>query len=434
MRKAYKRGALSVLALALTSASAPMRADVVLDWNTIMLDTLVGQSPVNETRLAAITQLAVFEGVNTTTGRRYDPYLGTLHAPPGASPEAAAVAAAHRVLRNYVPERAAELDAARANSLAQIPDGPAERDGIAVGEAAAQALIALRTDDGSSPLEFFQPGAAIPGAWQATPACPPQGGVFLNWRNVRPFGIRSASQFRAEPPPRLTGHRYEIAYNEVKRVGGTNSTERPQDRADVARFYAAVLTIGTWNPVAQQVAAARADSLVETARALALLNMAMSDALVAVFDTKYVKPFWRPETAIRAGDTDGNHETRADPDFTPFVTTPCHPSYASAHASAGNAARAVLERIYGRGGHFIVLSSPAVPGVSLEYRRFDQITDDIDDARVYGGIHFRFDQDAGTLQGCRLGAYVYRHNLRPVDAHRWSWGGERRDSCSHRRR
>jgi hypothetical protein len=174
------------------------------------------------------------------------------------------------------------------------------------------------------------------------------------------------------------------------------------------------LNLRTWNPVARQIAIAQGRSLAENARAFALLNMAMSDAFISVFDTKYHAPFWRPETAIRAGDADGNVSTRGDPNFAPFVVTPCHPSYASAHASTGYAARAILERVYGRKSHFIVLSSPAVPDVMLEYRRLSQITSDIDDARVYGGIHFRFDQDAGARQGCSVGKYVHRHNLRPA--------------------
>jgi hypothetical protein len=147
--------------------------------------------------------------------------------------------------------------------------------------------------------------------------------------------------------------------------------------------------------------------------ALALLNMALSDALVVMFDTKYRMPFWRPETAIRAGDEDGNRATRGDPSFVPFVTTPCHPSYVSAHAAAAYAAREILERVYGHGSHLIILSSPAIPEVTLQYRKFREITTDIDDARIYGGIHYRFDQDAGARMGRNIGAYIHRHNLRP---------------------
>jgi hypothetical protein len=162
----------------------------------------------------------------------------------------------------------------------------------------------------------------------------------------------------------------------------------------VARFYAAVLNVQTWNPVARQIALAQKRSLSENARAFSLLNIAMTDALISVFDTKYQYTFWRPETAIAAAHEDDNPATDSDPAFTPFITTPCHPSYTSAHAITGGAARRVLERIYGRGPHAIELSSPAVPDVRLQYTSLQEIADDIDDARIYGGIHFRFDQRA----------------------------------------
>ena len=402
----------SLMVFASAVAAAP-KADVVLEWNDIMVTTLAGQPPADETRVAAIAQLAVFEAVNTATGH-YRPYLGKIDTARSVSPEAAAVAAAHTVLREYVPARASELDAARAKSLASIADGPSKDDGIAVGEAAAAAMIELRAEDGSSPPQFYKPASTKPGAWQMTPTCTDQGGVALHLRDVTPFGIKNDRRFRAPPPPRLTSRRYTASYNEVKRLGGKDSSARPQDRADVALFYAAVLALRTWNPVARQVASAQGRSITENARALALLNMAMSDALVAVFATKYRTPFWRPETAIRAGDSDGNHATRADPDFAPFIDTPCHPSYLSAHAGAAHAALAVLERIYGCEEHSIVLASPAVPNVVLDYRRFAEIAADIDDARIFGGIHFRFDQEGGAHQGRRVGEYVYRHNLQPL--------------------
>jgi hypothetical protein len=230
---------------------------------------------------------------------------------------------------------------------------------------------------------------------------------------VTPFGIESADQFRLEPPPALTSSRYTRDYNEVKAVGSANSTDRPQDRADVARFYAAVAPIPLWSDIARQIAAVRGGSVSENARVLALLTMAISDAAVSVFETKYHYNFWRPETAIRAADTDDNPKTDANPTFMPYVVTPCFPSYGSAHATLSNAGREVIERTYDNRNrrHSITLSSPAVPGVTLKYTKLKQITDDIDDARVYGGIHFRFDQEAGSDQGRRIGEYVYKERL-----------------------
>jgi hypothetical protein len=224
----------------------------------------------------------------------------------------------------------------------------------------------------------------------------------------------SASQFRLGPPPTLTSNRYARSYNEVKEVGGVGSAQRPKDRSDVAQYYAAVSPVGVWNPAARQLSAAQPMSLSQNARAFALLNMAMSDGAVATFDTKYAYNFWRPETAIRSGSLDGNNKTDPDATFLPFIVTPCFPGYPSAHATLSNAARDVLELIYGTGRHSITLSNAAVPGVILNYGKLEQITDDIDDARIFGGIHFRFDQEDGTGLGLRIGNFVYRHNLRQV--------------------
>ena len=416
-----KKGTLGLCMLMATLlvGSAVAKADVVLDWNVIAVNTAIanGQNPFAQARFAAIIQLAVFESVNAITGE-YHPYLGTIVAPPGASPDAAAIQAAYRVLSTYFPASASTLDPERANSLASIPDGQAKNDGIATGEAAALAMIALRANDGSSPPQFKIPGPPVPGEWQATPSCPIVNGsavgIAFQWQNVTPFGIPRASEFLLDAPPALTSNKYAKAYNEVMTVGSIDSTQRPQDRANVALFYAASSPTLVFNQAVQQVAKEQGRSLSENARALAVMNIAMNDSLVASFLNKYHYNFWRPETAIHAGDTDGNPKTDPDPSFVPFVTTPCFPSYPSNHGSASNGAAEILRRIYGEGGHFITLSNPAVPDIVLQYTTFKQITDDISDARVYGGIHFRTDQVAGERLGRAIGKAVYKNNLRPM--------------------
>jgi len=393
------------------------RADVVLDWNKIAVDTAVAnkQNPFAQARYAAIVQLAVFEAVNAITGE-YRPYLGTIAAPPGACAEAAAIEAAYQVLNTYFPASATTLLTERTNSLALIPDGEAKTEGIATGDAVASAMIALRANDGSSPAQFKVPGPPVPGEWQATASCPIVNGIAVGiafqWQNITPFGIPSAREFLLDPPPALTSRAYAKTYNEVMTVGGIDSTERPPDRANVALFYAASSPTQVFNQAVQQVAQERWHSLSENARALALVNMATNDSLVAAFLNKYHYNFWRPETAIHAGDTDGNPRTVGDPSFVPFITTPCFPSYPSNHGSAANGAAEILKRIYGEDGHSITLSNPAVPDIVLQYTTFKQITDDISDARVYGGIHFRTDQDAGERLGKAIGRTVYRNNLR----------------------
>jgi hypothetical protein len=397
--------------LSSTTLASERPPDTVLEWNAIMLETTTGQNPFFQARFAATTQVAVFEAVNAID-QDYDPYLGTVRAPRTASTEAAAAVAAHDVLKNYFPASAATLDAALALSLDRVRNLGSKLEGIEVGAAAARAMIDLRTDDGSAPPEFHLPASMAPGEWQPTPGCPPAGGILKQWRNLRPFSIETTDQFRLQPPPQLTSERYARDLREVQRVGGIDSPYRPQDRSDVARFYAATAPVRVFNTAAGQIAVQQRRSLSENARALALVDMAISDALAAVFDTKYHYTFWRPETAIRAADADGNPLTRADPDFIPFIVTPCFPSYASAHASGSNAARAVLERLYGPRHHDITLSNPAVANVMLHYDSFKQITDDIDDARIYGGIHYRFDQEGGAHLGRQVGTYVYRHTLR----------------------
>jgi len=266
------------------------RADVVLTWNEIAVTTLIsqGQSPFAQARFMAITQLAVFEAVNAITGD-YKPYIGTIAAPAHASADAAAVAAAYAVLKNYFPA-APNLDAQYATSLAAIPDGMGKTRGIATGQAAAAQMITLRLNDGSSPPQFSLPASTDPGVWQLTPSCPAAGGINFQWQNITPFGVPSTpgskawiAPFALPPPPTLTSRRYTRDYDEVKRVGDVTAdlSERPQDRADVARFYAASSPAFVFNLAARQVATAERTSLSKNARILALLNMASNDALVA---------------------------------------------------------------------------------------------------------------------------------------------------------
>jgi hypothetical protein len=412
---------LCVLTLSMWLVTAAARADAVLDWNTIAVNTAVAnkQNAFAQARFAAIAQLAVFEAVNAIT-QDYQPYTGSITAPPGASAEAAAIEAAYKVLSVYFPDPAtqAALLADRTSSLALVADSQSKLDGIATGDAAAQAIIALRANDHSSPAQFKIPGEAVPGEWQATASCPIVNGIAVGiayqWQNITPFGIPNASEFLLGPPPALTSREYAKAYNEIMAVGGIDSTERPADRADVVLFYQAASPTQVFNQAARQVAEEQGRSLSENARDLALINMAISDSLVASFLNKYHYNFWRPETAIHAGAADGNSKTEADPDYAPFIVAPCFPSYPSNHGSASNGAAEVMRRLYGEAGHAITLTNAAVPTIILQYTSFTQITHDISDARVYGGIHFRTDQDAGARLGRAVGAAVYKNNLHSV--------------------
>jgi hypothetical protein len=381
---------------------------VVREWNEIAINAILPNGPpFTAARFMTITQLAVFEAVNSISGK-YEPYLGTIGAPAGASEEAAAIVAAHNVLVNYFPLQTAALDLRRDASLSAIPDGQPKTDGMAVGVAAAAAMIANRTGDGSSPLQTFAPISLDPYQWRLTPGC--GAGVFRNWPNVSPFAIESASQFRAEPPPELGSGVYAQDYNELQNVGDLNSPNRPQDRTDVARLYAVGPGHYTWNYALLQIAGTRNDDIVDTARTMAVMNMAINDAFISVFDSKYFYTTWRPITAITRGDEDGNRRTAPGP-FTPLISTPCFPGYPSAHGSGSGAAETVLERAYGRFGHLVAVSHPLAPGIVKYYSDLRAINDDVDDARVYGGIHFRFDQKAGERMGHDVGQYVYNNRL-----------------------
>lgn len=394
-----------------SSPSAVTSDAVILHWNEIAVTTIGAQPPFPAARFMATVQVAVFEAVNAITGE-YEPYLGTISATPGASTEAAAVAAAHGVLKALFPAQGATLDQKRADSLATIPDGPAKNDGIAVGEAAAVAMVANRTNDGSAPPAFHTPPNVDPYEWQTTAGCPAGGGAFKHWPNVKPFGIESSSQFRADPPPKLTSGTYARDFNEVHAVGDISSSLRPQDRADVAQLYSVLHAHIGWNSALRQIASTRHDEITRTARIAAVMNMSISDAFITVFDSKYFYRTWRPVTAIPRGDEDGNLNTVAGA-FTPFILTPCFPGYPSAHGAGTGAAIEVLERAYGR-RHLVTVSHPNAPGIVIQYEDLRDIIDDVSDARVFGGIHFRYDQDAGERQGRDVGRYTNHNSLRRV--------------------
>jgi hypothetical protein len=405
--RAKMRGVAAFVALSIALTTAG-HADAVTDWNAVMQATVAPVNPFFQARSAAIVQLAVFEAVNAITAE-YEPYLGTVVAPSGGSPEAAASVAAYRTLVTLHPDDFVNLDAALAISLSAIPDGPAKDDGIQVGEAAAAAMLALRSNDGWDAVVPYTPGTT-PGAWQPTP--PAFGPAILTgWGQVATFGVANGARFRSKAPPAINTGKYARHYNEVKEVGEAGRGARPPDRTEVARFYIAS-AVQVYNPAARQVSAAQGKTLSQNARIFALLAMAVCDSLISSMESKYFYNYWRPVTAIIHGDLDNNGKTAPDPSWLPLIITPPFPSYPSAHASAGGGARAVLEHFYGEDGHYITLTSPTAPGVTLAYTAFEQITDDIDDARIYGGIHFRFDQEAGARQGRRIGSYILRNHLR----------------------
>jgi hypothetical protein len=404
----------------LVSGPAMAADDLVLRWNEIATRTVLTTNPFNQARVMAITQLAVFEAVNAVTGE-YEPYLTPpTPASPGASVDAAIVVAAHRVLTNYFPAATMSLDAARDADLGTIPDGPAKTAGKTVGMSAANAMIALRATDGSAtpPLTNI-PSSTLPGDYQLTTGC--AASMFFNWPGVTPFAIRSPADFLLPPPPSLTSELYAKAYDETHTVGASGSTARPPDRTEVVRLYAATSPSFAVSMATRQIAAAKGLSSSENARALALIMMGVNDSLIGSFYNKYHYNLWRPETGIRSGESDDNRKTEGDASFTTFIPTPCFPSYPSNHASGTNGGLEVMRRLFGAAGHDITISNNvpalgALPATTItkHYTKFQDIANDVDDARVYGGIHWRFDQVAGNDLGRAVGTEVAKNYLRPI--------------------
>jgi hypothetical protein len=392
------------------------RADAVLDWNEIALEATAAATfdPPRESRALAIVHAAMFDAVNAIVGEFY-PYACEPKVAPSASPEAAAIAAAHHVLVQLYPDRQAVLDAAYARSLATIPEGNATAVGIGAGEAVAAHLLALRANDGAANASGNEPGGdrpGQPGIWVPTP---PRFAPALDpgWGRVRPFLLRSGSQFRPEPPPALDDPLYARDFAEIKAIGSVASASRTSAQSDLARFWTATAS-QNWNPLARQLSRARHLTLAENARAFALLNLACADAVIAAWDAKLTFRQWRPVSAIRRADEDGNPETVADPAWTPLLVTPPFPDYIAGHTTYAGAAAAVLEHLFGgRPGMALAMTSASAPGVLETYATFEEIAQGVVDARVWGGVHWRTSSERGREVGGRIGKFAVRHCCAP---------------------
>jgi len=409
--------AATLIQLILLSA-AIARADAVLDWNTTALKTTVAApfNPPVESRNLAIVHAAMFDAVNSIVGE-FRPYAVELSAPKGASPDAAAAAAAHFALVQLYPIQQATLDAAYAASLSSVPDGSAKTDGIAVGEAVAAQILAQRANDGTDAAVNgpYTPGNQ-PGDWLPTPpAFRPA--LDPGWGRVRPFFLKRGSQFRPGAPPALTSAQYTRDFDEVKDIGSATTTNRTQQQTDLARFWVSTAP-QIWNPAARQVAIAKGFTVSQNARAFALLNLAGADAFIASWDAKFACNQWRPITAIRAADTDGNPATMADPSWMPLLGTPPFPDYIAGHTTYAGAAEEVLEHVFGmHPGVVMKLTSATAPGVVQTYSTFEDIADGVVEARVLGGIHWRTSSRIGKRVGQRVGEFAVDHFLKPREAH-----------------
>jgi hypothetical protein len=397
-------------ALILASWCAPS-AELVLVWNDLTLRAIryANVPPPIAVRQQAIVHLAMFDALNGFE-RRYSPYLVTNVAPDNCSREASLSTAAHHTLRTLFPKSADLLDSHLRAVLGTIPDTVAKTNGILWGQWVAAQYLTLRQFDGAGQSAGYSYDDKA-GAWKKTP--PNYDKPLLpGWSHLKPFAIGSAAHFRAAPPPALTNSDWATQFNYVKRVGATNSTARTPQQREIALFWAdgpgTETPPGHWNKIAQQLARQKAYDLLDAARLFAALNTAMADAAIVCWHTKYTYNFWRPITAIRAGDLDDNPQTEADPNWTPLLITPPFPEHTSGHSTFSGAAAAVLAGLSGSDEFQFVTSSDGLPGVVRRFRRFSEAAHEAGVSRVYGGIHFPAANEQGLESGRKIGEYVAR--------------------------
>ena len=404
-----------------TASSRPNHAvsdgSAVRDWNSITMAALAADTtrPVQVSFLyTAFVNAAMYDAVVGVDGR-YEPYLLRTRAPRGTSDVAAAVTAAHEVLLTYIPAQAASLDAHYASSLAAVPDGPGKTRGIAYGLLAARTLIASRVGDGrDAPVLFTQPPA--PGVWRPTP--PAGAPMAVPWLGaIRPLMLRSGSQFgEPGPPPALTSSRYTRDFRETKAYGSVTSTARSPEQTATALFFSGNAYVQYLTALLDQVSERGLD-LVHAARLFAGVTMATSDALVSIWHAKYLYGFWRPVTAIREADTDGNPATTADPAWTPLLATPPYPDYVSGYAGVTGAFTTALATVLGSRDLRLHLTSTAVPGTVRSYHSGAVLRGDVVNARIWLGIHFRTSDVAGDRMGRQVARWVLDRYLRPLHHH-----------------
>jgi hypothetical protein len=382
-------------AVALFATAA--RGDVIMDWNA-KADALAAEKQLPNApnaRGQAMLHIAMFEAVNAVDNR-YAPYRLTLGVDRTASREAAAASAAYDVLLALHPDKKPDLDATLASSLAGIVENETKSKGIELGKRAAAGIIALRANDGSNTPEDYRP-ATTAGVY--VPTTIP---IESTSSKIKPFAMASASQFRAAPPPALTSETWTRDLNEIREIGGSASAKRSAEQTGIARFW---FFTGprTYNTIVRQVASARKMDLVDCARLYALTAIAGADAFIAVFEAKYTYNLWRPVTAIRNADLTSNPATPREASWQPLGVTPMHPEYPCAHCIVASAVSTVLQHVVGNEVGEIALASPTAPGVTRKWTRLQDYSDEVSNARIYAGFHYRFSTEAGKDMGKKIG-------------------------------
>jgi hypothetical protein len=397
----------SSFSLTINRQASAGQGNAVLVWNQALLNAIQADAsdPLIASRAMAMVQAAVFDAVSAIEGT---PGYGVqLTAPAGASANAAVASAAHTVLSYLYPAQQAAFDAQLASSLGQVPDGQSKTDGVALGQSAGNAIIALRANDGWNTFVDYVPGSG-PGVWVPTApmymeALDPQ------WATVQPWTMTSPSQFRPAGPPALNSQAWADAVNETESLGSATSTTRTTDQTQIARFWSdgsgSYTPPGHWNQVAAQAAQQSGDSLAEDARLFATLDITLADAAIIAWDAKYTDNAWRPITAIQNAATAGNPSVQADPNWTPLLVSPNFPEYVSGHSTFSAAAATVLDSFFG-GSYTFSTTSPTLPGVTRSFTGFDQAAAEAGESRIYAGIHFEFSNQDGLAAGKSLASYA----------------------------
>jgi len=402
----------ALAAVVLTTAAAPAFANVITDWDeravlaVTPMAALNGTSPYTAIRLLAMVHAAMFDAVNSIE-RRYQPYLVQLPADPTTSKDAAAAAAAATGLATIDDKTAGDMKRALAAYLASISDGAAKSDGIKLGESVAAKLFEARAQDGASAPDAYRPRTS-PGVYVPTAIT-----LSSMWPDMKPFAMNTGSQFRPVPQISLGGEEWARDYNEIKDYGGLGSTKRTGQQTETARFWINPLT--GYQPFLRQLVVAKQMDVADSARFMALAVIGLNDAIIAVLDAKYHYNFWRPITAIRNGDIDGNPATVRDATWQPLGPTPMHPEYPCSHCIQSGAVAGVVKTVLGTDDiPEIALTNPALPGVVHRFTNVAAMTEEVANARIWAGFHYRFSTRVGTQMGFQIGDYVVKSRMQQV--------------------
>jgi hypothetical protein len=394
----------------ITAFAQPVSADVITDWNrtavAVMRAARTGGNP--SARNMAMMHVAMSDAVNAIH-RKFAMYAPCNVSAPGASVVAAAAAAARSVLLHQLPGQKALIEEAFEASMKTIPDDAARKEGIVIGEHCAAAVIADRASDGTTAPDTYRP-VTTPGVWiPTTPA------LFPEYAQARPWVMKSADQMRPAPPPDLKSAIYARDYNETRELGGAKSTRRSPEQTEAVKFWTAA-NLGVWQDVAHQLSAAKNLSLAGKARLFALLNMGNANTFVTDSDAKFTYNRWRPVTAIRNGDQDGNDATERDAGWTSVEASPMFPEYPSRAAIVAGVSTGILEAVFGANPATpVVATDVRDPRIQRHFANVHELANELRNVRVWGGIHFRTSVDVGYDMGRKIADFLVANSLKPTD-------------------